>query len=103
MKISLDYANNLGYIQFKPDKIEKSLNFEDKFVFDLNSQNEIVGLELLTLNSSLPIEKLSQDESIGIKELEALQRLAPGIASSYQFGFSADSELELRNQDQLNA
>lgn len=96
MKISLDYANNLGYFQFKDEPVSYSKNMSDAVVVDLNDQGQIIGIELLTLKNRLPLDILSEDMSIPANELNAIAHISAVIADSYIFGFSSDGEIEAK-------
>ncbi|MBM4158334.1 MAG: DUF2283 domain-containing protein [Ignavibacteria bacterium] len=53
--LKLNIEKNIGYLKFdnKKRKVDKSIEIGDNFIVDLNSDGEIIGIELLN-----PIEQL---------------------------------------------
>ena len=56
-KIKYDYNEDILYIRKKEKSIVYSIDIMDNFIIDLDSNNKVVGLEILNASKNLNISK----------------------------------------------
>jgi len=56
--IKIDIEKNIGYFKTnnKKSKICKTVNIEEDYLVDINSENEIIGIEMLNPYEQIKIE-----------------------------------------------
>ena len=68
MEIDYDKEADAMYIEFRKGKFAKNKKIDDFTIIDLDSKDNILGIELLDVSKRIPIESLSQ---VNVKNLLA--------------------------------
>jgi uncharacterized protein YuzE len=67
MKITLDKDVDVAYVYFKeilPGEVAKTICLNDSINIDLDSEEQILGIEILNANENLPSSTLESAEII---------------------------------------
>ncbi|OGC07092.1 hypothetical protein A2230_07030 [candidate division WOR-1 bacterium RIFOXYA2_FULL_36_21] len=59
MNISYDKQADAMYIRFQEDKVEKTIKIQEGIIIDINSNGNLLGIELLDVSLKMPLESLS--------------------------------------------
>jgi len=54
MKFTYDKATDDAYIKFSPKSVVDSIEIEEDIVFDLDENDEVIGVEILSLKNKTP-------------------------------------------------
>lgn len=60
MEISYDKQADAMYIEFRKGEFAKNKKVDDFTIIDLDSEGNILGIELLEVSKRIPIESLSE-------------------------------------------
>ena len=60
MEISYDKEADAMYIEFRKGEFVKNKKVDDFTIIDLDKEGKLLGIELLEVSTSIPIESLSK-------------------------------------------
>jgi len=60
MEISYDKEADAMYIEFRKGEFAKNKKIDDFTIIDLDKDDKILGIELLEVSTSIPVESLSE-------------------------------------------
>ena len=69
MEINYDKQADTLYIEFRKGEFSKNKKIDDFTIIDLDSEGNILGIELLSVSKRIPLESLSE---ISVKNLLAI-------------------------------
>lgn len=89
VSVSLDLTAQAGYITLSHAPIESTFEYNDEILVDLDALGMVVGIEMLSLQSELPVGDLAQRFHIRSELTDAVKYLRPILDSHLSFSTSA--------------
>ncbi|GLZ41219.1 DUF2283 domain-containing protein [Actinokineospora sp. NBRC 105648] len=91
ISLEIDQEAGAAYLQFLDSAVTRSVEFSDSIVVDLDEHDVAVGIEVLDLNISVPLDELAAKHHIRTESLavlvQALRSSSP--ANTYAAGSHA--------------
>jgi uncharacterized protein YuzE len=69
VKITFDKEADAAYIYLKemsPGEVKKTISLNDSLNIDLDSNNQILGIEILNASQNLPLSSINKEEVTNI-------------------------------------
>ncbi len=96
-RLSLDIDEEAGaaYLQFNDNEVARTVECTDDIVVDLDEHGIVVGVELLDLSKSVPLDELVEKFHIRTESLEMLLnalRVSSATTSITTYGTDTDDQ-----------
>lgn len=75
---SLNEDSSMAYVTFQKGKVARTVCLDEVFNLDLDADDNVLGLEYLTMNVALPEERLISEFNM---DAELVHKLNHGMAS----------------------
>jgi len=77
--LEIDHEAGAAYLQFSDSMVTRSVEFIDDVIVDLDEHGVVIGIEILDLTKSVPLDRLAEEFHI---RTEALATLLQALRSS---------------------
>ncbi|GGU29020.1 DUF2283 domain-containing protein [Lentzea flava] len=91
LSLEIDQQAGAAYLQFSSEQVARSVEFSDVIIVDLDEHNVVVGIELLDLAQSVPLDSLVERFHIRTEALALLMQSLRSSTSTTAIGGSAPS------------
>lgn len=91
LALDIDQEAGAAYLQFSGDDVAKSVEFDDYIVVDLDAHGVVVGIEILDLKKSVPLDELTDQYHIRTEALAILMQSLRSTTTSHQLGASVST------------
>lgn len=90
-RLSLDIDQEAGaaYLQFSGEDVARSVEFDDYIVVDLDAHGVVVGVEILDLTRSIPLDDLTERFHIRTEAMAVLLQSLRSTTTSHHLGVPA--------------
>lgn len=91
IKIDVDPTVNAAYITLSDEEVVRTVELNDGIMVDLDNMGVVVGIEVLSIDTELPLQRLKDEFHVHSSVVHMLYMLRPSIG--FQLGkFQQHSE-----------
>lgn len=90
IRVEIDHAANASYIQLSDKPISRTRCFNDRVIVDLDDEGVVVGIEVLGLDTPLPLTDLEHCFHIHSSVVNAIQALRPTVGYAWKVATAVD-------------
>ena len=91
LSLEIDQEAGAAYLQFSEEPVVRSVEFNDCIVVDLDAHDVVVGVEILDLTQSVPLDALTDRFHIRTESLAVLMQALRSSTTSRRVGTAASA------------
>ena len=86
MSLEIDQEAGAAYLQFSDDFVHRTVDFNDSIAVDLDEHDVVIGVEIIDLTRSVPLDELAERFHIHTEDLATLLQALRSSTTSRHVG-----------------
>lgn len=101
VQVEIDRTADAAYVRLSKKPVARTQQLTDTVLVDLDNLDMVIGIEVLGLDTPIPIDDLTAQFHVGSTVVDTIQSLRPTIAFAWTVNTTNDSVSKRRNMADL--
>jgi len=90
IEVRIDDELDVAYIRLSKAKVHRTVEMTDEVNVDLDEFRVVVGVEVLSLDATIPFTRMHEELHVHSDVIETLRKIQPSVAASIRLTQGAD-------------